>query len=166
MQYFETKIFKRHSLSSHWLKTNGFYAQLYKGKRFANYLIDYLGTLIFGVLVFGLLIATEGIDLETENGLRDQLIFIGVYVAYYIFFEHFLGGKTLGKFITRTRVVSKDGQRPSFENIIGRSFSRVVPFEAFSFLGSKPSGWHDDWSNTIVIDERHSSLPRQTDEFV
>ncbi len=118
------------------------------------------------MLVFGLLIATEGIDLETDNGLRDQLIFIGVYVAYYIFFEHFLGGKTLGKFITRTRVVSKDGQRPSFENIIGRSFSRVVPFEAFSFLGSKPSGWHDDWSNTIVIDERHSSLPRQTDEFV
>gem|GEM_PF-3916359 len=30
MQYFETKNFKIHSLSSHWLKTNGFYAQLYK----------------------------------------------------------------------------------------------------------------------------------------
>jgi|GEM_PF-5193787 len=36
MQYFETKIFKRHSLSSHWLKTNGFYAQLYKKRQQEN----------------------------------------------------------------------------------------------------------------------------------
>ncbi len=30
MQSFETKIFKTHSLSSHWSSANGFYAQLYK----------------------------------------------------------------------------------------------------------------------------------------
>lgn len=137
-----------------------------KGKRFANYLIDYLGTIVLGIFVYALLMGVGWIDLETVNGLRDQLIFIGVYISYYIFFEHFANGKTLGKLITRTRVVSTDGQRPSFENILGRSFSRIVPFEAFSFFGSKPSGWHDDWSNTIVIDERNSSLPRQTDEFV
>ena len=40
--------------------------------------------------------------------------------------------------------------RPTYGQILGRTFSRFVPFEAFSFLPS-PVGWHDRWSGTRVV---------------
>jgi hypothetical protein len=40
-----------------------------------------------------------------------------------------------------------------FSQILGRTFSRFVPFEPFSFLGSG-HGWHDRWSDTRVVRTR------------
>ena len=60
-------------------------------------------------------------------------------------------GQSIGKMITGTIVVTEDGQKPSFGQILGRSFARIVPFEPFSFLGNDASGWHDKWSETKVI---------------
>ena len=65
---------------------------------------------------------------------------------------------TIGKYITGTRVVDLNGDAPDIEQYVKRSFSRIVPFEALSFFGSTPGGWHDRWSDTLVIDERKSSL--------
>lgn len=74
--------------------------------------------------------------------------FFGVWFAYYIGFE-IAAGKTLGKFITKTRVIRVDGGRPSAAQIIGRTFARLVPFEPFSFLVR--GNWHDAWSGTCVV---------------
>jgi hypothetical protein len=46
-------------------------------------------------------------------------------------------------------VVDEYGEKPTFSQIVGRSFARIVPFEVFSCLGA--TGWHDDWSKTYVI---------------
>lgn len=133
-----------------------------KGKRFANLLVDYVGATIFAMVVM-VVVNLLGIltFIEMENGITGRLIGWLSYVAYYVLFEGLANGKTLGKYITRTRVVTYDGYQPASNQILGRSFSRIVPFEAFSFLGQKKTGWHDDWSKTFVIDERQSTLPNE-----
>jgi len=44
-----------------------------------------------------------------------------------------------------------DGNKPSFGLILGRSLSRIIPFDALSFLGANAIGWHDTISKTRVI---------------
>jgi uncharacterized RDD family membrane protein YckC len=100
--------------------------------------------------------------LEDHNSWWDTLINYVIFVSYYVLFEGLLQGKTPGKFITNTRVVTLDGYLPNSNSILLRSFSRLVPFEAFSFLAKKPNGWHDRWSDTIVIDEKLSKLPEES----
>ena len=128
-----------------------------KNKRFFNYIIDYVVIIIVyvGLLLVGLLeLAEEG---DSMGELRDRLILVLFYVSYYVLVEGTLKGKTIGKFITNTRTVNLDGSIPGFENILKRSFSRIVPFEVFSFLGNSPGGWHDKWSDTMVIDLKLST---------
>ena len=73
--------------------------------------------------------------------------------TYYMLFEIFWQ-KTPGKWITRTKVVMADGSKPDFLHILGRTFSRFIPFEPFSFLGKNPVGWHDQLSKTRVINDK------------
>ena len=75
---------------------------------------------------------------------------IVLYILYYSLFEG-LTGRTLAKFITRTKVVDKDGEKPDFRKILIRTITRLVPFEWLSFMG-EGTGWHDTWSKTIVVE--------------
>jgi uncharacterized RDD family membrane protein YckC len=127
------------------------------GKRFANYLLD---TVIFYVLAVILIvvIAVFGVNIAEEEVLL-QVISILLYFLYFLIFETALG-KTPAKFITRTRVVNDEGNLPNPYLIAGRSLSRFVPFDVFSFLGNYARGWHDRWSNTWVIDEKKVDLMR------
>ena len=72
-------------------------------------------------------------------------------VVYYIISESMLNGKTIGKFVTGTRAVTVDNQKMDLGTTIKRSFCRLVPFDALSFLVGLPIGWHDEWTNTKVI---------------
>ena len=72
--------------------------------------------------------------------------------GYWILSEYFFG-KTPAKFLTKTKVVTKFGTKPSFWTIVGRTLCRLIPFEAFSFLGSRPVGWHDSISGTLVVND-------------
>jgi uncharacterized RDD family membrane protein YckC len=72
-----------------------------------------------------------------------------LYVFYHTLFEHFLG-KTPGKFLSKTHVLTVDGQKPTFLNLLGRNFCRLIPFDNISFLFSK-QGWHDEFSKTSVV---------------
>ena len=58
----------------------------------------------------------------------------------------------LGKFVTGTMVLMEDGSKPTFKDIFIRSLCRLIPFEAFSFLGAEGRGWHDSMSDTYVVD--------------
>ena len=71
-------------------------------------------------------------------------------LIYYVPQEAFWG-RTIGKLITGTRVVSEDGGPASFGQVVGRTFARMIPFEPFSFFGSTASGWHDSLSHTRVV---------------
>lgn len=131
------------------------------GKRFLNYLIDRVA--VFGIFfVLGIVLVTldeYGVTFEASSifddmsFLQDMLLTGVVTVMYYCCFEGACG-RSLGKWITGTKVVSVTGEPLSFGKVLGRNLTRLVPFEAFSFLGDADSGWHDAWSGTRVIDLR------------
>lgn len=139
-------------------------------KRLANYFIDrILGAIVFCifiVIIWGLIsllsnmgfISSENIVVKILNLIIPILISISFCVnpLYYLFFEG-IWGRTLGKWITKTKVVRTDGEKPKFIQILGRSFARWIPFEAFSFLVSNnPVGWHDRLSGTLVVSAEYT----------
>ncbi|EMY3585014.1 RDD family protein [Flavobacterium psychrophilum] len=80
--------------------------------------------------------------------LNRTTVFI-VFILYFILAENMFQ-KTLGKIITKTKVVNLDGEKPNFVDITIRTFSRLIPFDGISYLYSI-SGFHDKLSKTIVI---------------
>lgn len=130
------------------------FTQASKGKRFANFAIDYIIAIFLIVVLF---VIADFLHLNfVSTGLISNLFSLFLFALYYIICEGSLKGKTLGKVITKTRAINKDGSRMDMNTVVKRSFSRVVPFEQFSFFGNEPTGWHDRWSDTMVIDEAKS----------
>lgn len=135
-----------------------------KSLRFANYIIDriifYAMFAVVGVLliVIGELVGSDSIiefieGLEDINPLIDRLITMIIFIVFYMILEG-LTQRTIGKLITKTKVVLEDGRKPSPETIVIRSLCRMIPFDAFSFLGNPSRGWHDTLSKTYVVDIR------------
>lgn len=125
------------------------YSKASAGLRFANFLIDFIIYLVtWGFITFVSLVALG-------HGLIDStffnLLYLFYFVAYYTTQEVVFRGRTIGKFITGTVVVTADGYEPSPGKYLIRSLCRMIPFEAFSFLFSSESGWHDTLSNTRVV---------------
>ena len=71
-------------------------------------------------------------------------------VVYYLLLEGIFN-TTAGKCATNTVIVNENGERPHFGQILGRTFARLIPLEAISFLGADARGWHDTLSNTYVV---------------
>jgi len=128
--------------------------------RFANFIIDRI--VIFAIFFLFATFAVAMYNLfEIEffinitdwlsqiNRFEDILITTCIYLLYLFLMEYLTKGRTIGKYITGTKVISIDGSNPTFKEYLIRTISRIVPFEAFSFFGN--AGWHDDWSNTRVI---------------
>jgi uncharacterized RDD family membrane protein YckC len=120
------------------------------GKRFANYIID---RIIILILIFILAIIYAIVfPADGEMGtLTSYAIGYTVLILYYTIMES-TTGKTVGKMITRTRVLNDDNTSPSTGTILKRSFCRIIPFEAFSFLGGN-NGWHDTFTYTQVVND-------------
>lgn len=120
--------------------------------RFLNLVLDWVGIYFFGFTVgFGGAIVGYS---DLIKGMNEQVLGIILFATYFLFFEG-IWQKSPAKWITKTRVVMKDGSKPKIGNIFWRTLARFIPFEAFSFLGSKtPIGWHDSLSKTIVITEK------------
>lgn len=125
------------------------------GQRFLNYLID---VIIFDIIIaivkvaFLYRITTLYVDYTFTNVLLRLLIsYIGFVVLYFIS-ESAFKGRTIGKFITGTKVINEDGTEPETRTYLLRSFSRIVPFEPFSALGNPCRPWHDKWTKTFVVD--------------
>ncbi|MGD1949236.1 MAG: RDD family protein [Leptolyngbyaceae cyanobacterium] len=125
-------------------------------KRLVNYIIDIVGYLIIN-LVLGLLIGTivaitgniDFLESDAFDALSSLLALV-VLFFYYFFFE-LLFQATPGKLITQTRVISRQEAPLEASTIALRTLIRLVPFEPFSFLFGE--GWHDKWSNTMVVDK-------------
>ena len=135
-----------------------------KSKRLANYFIDSLLFYLFFFLIgsilamIAILLGSEGVlqvleNLENMSPLLDRLISAIAFVIFYFILES-ISQKTIGKLITKTKVVLENGDKPSSETIIIRSLCRIIPFEPFSFLGEIPRGWHDTLSKTYVVDTK------------
>lgn len=117
--------------------------------RLGNYIIDsvFQYALIFG-LTYLSLIARENL-----GGLNGYVFGYLVSFLYYALFES-ITGKTPGKWITKTKVVTTEGYEPGSMNIIGRTLCRVIPLDGISFFFTNGVGWHDSISRTRVIRDR------------
>lgn len=121
-----------------------------QGKRFGTFLIDYIIIILIAAVIMGIT------GLTSTGG--SYAVFIPTFIGYYTIMELLLG-RTIGKFLLGTIVVrSEDLKKINLSQAAGRSFSRLVPFEPFSFLGG-PQGWHDNWNNTIVVDIKSLKNP-------
>ncbi|GHV18259.1 hypothetical protein AGMMS49938_19180 [Fibrobacterales bacterium] len=99
---------------------------------FSDYLINFLNTAdVFKLSIFVL------------------VFFTVIFFGYYIFMEYKYQ-KTVAKFITKTKVVLKNGEKPKLGNIVKRTACRLIPFDAKSFLSAR-NGWHDKFSDTMVV---------------
>ena len=129
-------------------------------QRFLNYLVDIIPQyVLMYALSYGFYYLGEftGIYIFNDywNGMseiQDLIVSYLFMVLYYFVMEKYTF-KTLGKIVTKTIVVSTDGGEPTTKQILQRSFSRCIPFDALSFLGTVGKGWHDSISNTYVVKE-------------
>lgn len=132
------------------------------GKRFANYLIDLVGLLLTGfVLVIPVAVLEEfGVlsgwidSLDAMSRFESSLLSVVLGLIYYTGLES-IRGRTLGKLVTGTKVLSKTGTKPTVGQLIIRTLVRSIPFEPVSFLLG--GGWHDRWSRTRVVDLRDTA---------
>lgn len=133
------------------------------GKRLANYIIDFIGfyLLAFAVAILVGLLSPDTLDSIADDdpvNLGEQLLTLVLYGLYMGLVEAIFKGKTLGKLITRTRAVNLDGSPISTSTAFTRGLCRAVPFCAFSALGTPCNPWQDKWTDTVVMDERHSDI--------
>ena len=130
-----------------------------QNRRFCNFFID---SIIVRVMSFaaGMALAMSYLSGgrqmtaadEAQINLLSLPLGLLIVFGYFALSELVLRGATIGKLITGTRVVRADGSPPSFGQIVGRSLTRLIPFEPLSFLfGDKTTGWHDSLSGTRVV---------------
>jgi uncharacterized RDD family membrane protein YckC len=119
------------------------------GLRFINYLIDFFIVMILAFIasiILVLLFQSTDPDLGALIGF---VLLIGTFVAYYAIME-IIFQKTIGKFITKTKVVKMNGEKPTEGDILMRTLCRMVPFDHISYLFMK-NGFHDILSKTKVV---------------
>jgi uncharacterized RDD family membrane protein YckC len=121
-----------------------------KGQRFANLIVDYIAVVFGSALVGGIMgfLAAMGGAPEIIKPLA-QVLGLAMWLGYYIILEG-ATGRTLGKLVTKTRVVDVGGGTPTMGQCVKRTLIRCIPFEPFSCL-SDQGGWHDRWSGTRVV---------------
>jgi uncharacterized RDD family membrane protein YckC len=116
------------------------------GKRFLNLLID-IGVVIFLIVIFNKILYHHSIF--SYLGMF-KILDIAVVFAYFYGLENSLG-QTVGKMITKTKVVNLDGAKPTTQQMLVRTFSRVIPLEPVLLIGGK---WlHDSLSQTRVVNQ-------------
>ncbi|MDB5258686.1 MAG: hypothetical protein JWM14_3381 [Chitinophagaceae bacterium] len=121
--------------------------------RFIHFLVDTIASLLVTSMysiILGFLI--DSIDTSFAK-LLSYLLFVAGSLSYYIFMESNYQ-KTIGKFMTKTTVVTKDGTKPTLGDIVRRSFCRLIPFDRVSFLFTL-NGFHDRFSDTTVIKDEN-----------
>ena len=123
-----------------------------EGRRLVNFVLDSVMVRLLASALY-LVMETAEVFPRFYNAFINSslLLFVIFLPLFYYIPQEFFWGRTIGKFITGTKIVALDGTTPSLARIIGRTLCRLIPFEAFSFLESEPVGWHDKFSGTRVV---------------
>ncbi|MDR1809185.1 MAG: RDD family protein [Prevotella sp.] len=118
-------------------------------KRLSGWFIDYL----FGIPIITFLIVSLIGNVDTTTTHYQILVWSIVFLSCIIYYCcEWIFGRTLGKLLTGTVVVDSDTfGKPSFGQVLGRTFCRFIPFDAFTFISSHPEGWHDSLPSTMVV---------------
>lgn len=137
------------------LKINIAYENIAFGMpRIINLIVDNIVISVFSsilIILFYLVFYFVSIPIQIE--IVALIIYPLTFLVYYILFET-IYGKTLGKFLTKTKVVDSNNNKPSFKNILSRSLLRLIPFDFYSYVFND-LGWHDKYSKTKVVYEKN-----------
>ncbi|WP_313374781.1 RDD family protein [Chishuiella sp.] len=132
-----------------------------QGVRFLNFIIDSIFIVISIIIIFSIIslfiyfINPESNifnEIENIHPLLDRILTSSAYFLIYFGIEAITKGRSIGKYITGTKVVMIDGTNPTIKDYFSRNISRIIPFDAFSFLGG--NGWHDKISKTTVVNKK------------
>lgn len=119
--------------------------------RLSIFVIDFLS---FFILVFIIFSVLKEIQPKSQSFIIDNNRFIAfiLYFSYYFIFE-FAFSATIGKLITKTKVVdSINLSKPPILKIFLRTFCRFIPLEAlYIFINENKLTLHDLLSKTTVI---------------
>jgi uncharacterized RDD family membrane protein YckC len=132
------------------------------GPRFGHFIIDLI---FFQIVLYvvqyllGLLMLVVG----TDNPISLTLAFVSsilvllLYPIMYFVCEYYWQ-QTPGKLLTNTVVIDEYANKPDLRKLTLRSLIRLVPFEAFSCLNDYNHGWHDRWSETLVVKKEELAI--------
>jgi uncharacterized RDD family membrane protein YckC len=116
--------------------------------RFINFIID---TLVIAVVYNSL---NSHYQITQEPGTsRFNILTVVIFITYYTMFE-WLTGKTIGKFLTKTKVIMENGSKISLGIAFLKSALRLIPLIQWTYLGKVCSGFPDSFTNTIVIPDK------------
>ncbi len=116
--------------------------------RFLHFVIDTFAWLVVASLIGFLL---NPLLIDSNQNILVYLILAASFFGYYVFMETSYQ-KTLGKFITKTKVITIDGKKPSTADITRRTACRLIPFDRVSYF-LLSNGFHDKLSDTTVVKE-------------
>lgn len=126
-----------------------------------NYIIDLFSIIIVTILFFGIIAGIITVinpesniiyEFENINPLLDRILTTFFYVLLIFLSEYLTKGRSLGKFITGTKVVMIDGSAPTTKDYFYRNLCRIIPFDQLTFLGG--NGWNDKISKTTVVNKK------------
>ncbi|MBP2831563.1 RDD family protein [Aquimarina sp. U1-2] len=120
--------------------------------RFLNLIIDTVIWYVLIIITFFIINLFIPFDPSVSNLfiiLFNLILIFGVFFAYHSIME-IKFQKTVGKFVTKTKVVKMNGEKPTNNDIITRTFCRLIPFDRLSFVFVK-IGIHDFLSKTTVV---------------
>ncbi|PHR29545.1 MAG: hypothetical protein COA38_11340 [Fluviicola sp.] len=112
-----------------------------KNDRLINYIIDTVAISILATIFF-----------QIPSRFTHSYFFpVLVFTAYYFILELSIN-QTLGKMVTKTKVISVKNKRPHFLHILARTILRLAsPFDTFSYLTGGDQGIHDILSQTRLV---------------
>ena len=125
-----------------------------KLERFFTFIIDlamsfiFICIFLFSIIAYSFSTDTYLPEFITNTNYLKILPFL-LYFTYCFLFESLTNGRSIGKYITGTRVVMLDGSKPSTGVLFRRNLYRLIPLDVFSFLFGK--GFHDSISKTRVV---------------
>lgn len=121
------------------------------GIRCINFLIDIIVWLVLATIISFIIGLFISVMPENQRilTLLAYVLFFASFIGYYAIME-IKFQKTVGKFVTKTKVVTMNGEKPENGDIITRTFCRLIPFDRLSFLFVK-NGIHDFLSKTKVV---------------
>ncbi|ALJ28941.1 membrane protein [Stenotrophomonas acidaminiphila] len=126
------------------------------GRRFLTFMVDVLvarSTFLVGEVAYVVVHGPEAYDAATSSAWS-SVAFVLLYVLYYLALESIFG-RTLGKVLLGTRVVTESGTTPSLSAVLVRTLSRLIPLEPVSFTLAD-TWWHDSLSKTKVLRVRRA----------
>ncbi|MGG5486894.1 RDD family protein [Gaetbulibacter sp. PBL-D1] len=141
-----------------------------KGKRFVNHLIDLVPQyaviygLSYGFYYLGEFTGNYALS-DWFNGMSTVMDYVFTYLLLLIYYTLMEGytERTLGKYVTRTKVIKIDAEPITLKDAFIRSLCRLIPFDMLSFLGTNGKGWHDSISKTYVVDIDKFESKKQTE---